>query len=67
MPSRKGGKPAKPSKPRARRAPAVKTALDREVCPRCGRPSARLIGRSDMFPVLYLRCDDCHHTSVMPA
>jgi hypothetical protein len=42
-------------------------SADREVCPKCGRPTARLIGRSETYPVLYLRCDDCCHTSVAPA
>ena len=46
---------------------SVKHSADREVCPKCGRPNARLIGRSETFPVLYLRCDDCNHTSVAPA
>jgi len=50
---------------------AVKAAKassgDREVCPKCGRPNARIIGRSESFPVLYLRCDGCSHTSVAPA
>jgi DNA-directed RNA polymerase subunit RPC12/RpoP len=36
------------------------------VCPRCGVPSARVIGRSEALPVLYLRCDDCGKTSVSP-
>ena len=40
---------------------------EREVCPKCGRLTARLIGRSETFPVLYLRCDDCAHTSIAPA
>jgi len=40
---------------------------DRERCPRCGRLTARVIGRSESFPVLYLRCEDCGHTSVAPA
>ncbi|MEO8260127.1 MAG: hypothetical protein ABI868_22465 [Acidobacteriota bacterium] len=56
------GQPAAPV-PRRRRA----VQSDREVCPRCGRATARLIGRSESFPVLYLRCDDCAHTSVAPA
>jgi hypothetical protein len=29
------------------------------VCPRCGAPSAKVIGHSDSLPVIYLRCDDC--------
>jgi hypothetical protein len=36
------------------------------VCPRCGVPSARVIGRSEALPVLYLRCDDCGRTSISP-
>ena len=56
------------SQPRpSRRSAVVKSSLDRAVCPKCGRPTARLIGRSEAFPVLYLRCDDCCHTSVAPA
>jgi hypothetical protein len=54
-------------RPQGRRSTSVKHAADREVCPKCGRPNARLIGRSETFPVLYLRCDDCNHTSVAPA
>ena len=50
-----------------RRTSSVKHSADREVCPKCGRSNARLIGRSETFPVLYLRCDDCNHTSVAPA
>lgn len=52
----------------AKAARVAKAAFpDREVCPRCGRPSAKVIGRSESFPVLYLRCDDCRLTSVAPA
>jgi hypothetical protein len=36
------------------------------VCPRCGMASAKIIGRSEALPVLYLRCDDCGRTSVSP-
>jgi ribosomal protein L37E len=36
------------------------------ICPRCGVPSARVIGRSESLPVIYLRCDDCGRTSVQP-
>lgn len=42
-------------------------APEREICPKCGRLTARLIGRSETLPVLYLRCDDCAHTSIAPA
>jgi hypothetical protein len=55
------------ARPQGRRSASIKHAADREVCPKCGRPNARLIGRSETFPVLYLRCDDCNHTSVAPA
>ena len=33
-------------------------------CPRCGRSLARVIGQSDVMPVIYLRCDGCQTTSV---
>jgi hypothetical protein len=36
------------------------------VCPRCGVLSARVIGRSELYPVIYLRCDDCGRTSILP-
>jgi hypothetical protein len=36
------------------------------ICPRCGVPSAKVIGRSETYPVVYLRCDDCGRTSVTP-
>jgi transposase-like protein len=35
-------------------------------CPRCGR-SARVIGGSEAFTALYVRCDSCRQTSVAPA
>ena len=50
-----------------RRSSSAKHSVDREVCPKCGHPNARLTGRSETFPVLYLRCDDCNRTSVAPA
>jgi hypothetical protein len=60
-------KDAPGSRPRAARAPRRETQhRDSEVCPRCGRATARIIGRSEFFPVLYLRCDECRHTSVAP-
>jgi hypothetical protein len=34
------------------------------VCPRCGVPNARIIGRSDSLPIIYLHCDDCGRTSI---
>jgi hypothetical protein len=36
------------------------------ICPRCGGPSARVIGHAEELPVLYLRCDDCGRTSIAP-
>jgi len=36
-------------------------------CPRCGRFMAKIIGRSEVVPVVYLRCDGCHLTSVAGA
>ena len=36
------------------------------VCPRCGVPSAKVIGRSESQPVIYLRCEDCGRTSIAP-
>ncbi len=63
---------AKTSQPQSRPRPrrerhAPKPLADKEVCPKCGRPGARVIGRSESFPVLYLRCDDCGMASVAPA
>ena len=54
------------SSPPPRRKPVVK-APPGEICPRCGRAAARVVGRSESVPVLYLRCDDCHQMSVAPA
>jgi hypothetical protein len=36
------------------------------VCPRCGVPSAQVIGRCESLPIVYLRCDECGRTSVSP-
>ena len=58
--------PQSPGAPRAMKA-AKALPGDREVCPRCGRLNARIIGRSESFPVVYLRCDGCSNTSVAPA
>jgi hypothetical protein len=46
--------------------PARRSDEEIEVrqCPRCGRSKARVIGRSDVMPVVYLRCDACQLTSV---
>lgn len=53
-PSRPARRPANP------RADAVE-------CPRCGRHMAKIIGRSEALPVVYLRCDGCHLPSVARA
>ena len=45
---------------------AKRSSAGAVVCPRCGVPSARVIGRSESHPVLYLRCDDCGRTSILP-
>lgn len=36
------------------------------TCPRCGAGTARIIGRSESLPVVYLKCDDCGRTSISP-
>jgi len=36
-------------------------------CPRCGRDAAKMIGRSDVLPIVYLRCDSCRLLSVTGA
>jgi hypothetical protein len=46
--------------------PMAKRTAPAIVCPRCGVPAARIIGRSESLPVLYLRCSDCQRTSVVP-
>jgi len=43
--------------------PRVETFL----CPRCGRDAAKMIGRSDVLPIVYLRCDSCRLLSVTGA
>jgi predicted RNA-binding Zn-ribbon protein involved in translation (DUF1610 family) len=37
------------------------------VCPRCGMLAARIIGRSESLPIVYLQCEDCGRTSVAPS
>jgi ribosomal protein S27E len=44
----------------------AKRATPAVLCPRCGVPAARIIGRSESLPVLYLRCSDCQRTSIVP-
>jgi len=53
-------------RPKARGTPRVPSP-QREVCPKCGSPNARIIGRSESLPILYFRCEDCRRTSVGPA
>jgi ribosomal protein L37E len=36
------------------------------VCPRCGLAAAKVIGRSESLPVIYLRCEECGRASVVP-
>ncbi len=45
----------------------VQPRVDMVECPRCGRSMAKIIGRSEVIPVVYLRCDGCHQTSVAGA
>jgi hypothetical protein len=47
-----------------RTQPAADHAVDRAVCPRCGRRAARVIGRSEVMPVVYLQCDGCKLLSI---
>jgi transcription elongation factor Elf1 len=49
------------------RKPAINRSQTGIVCPRCGHSAARIIGQSDSYAVLYLRCEDCHQSSVAPA
>ena len=37
------------------------------ICPRCGRDAAKMIGRSEVIPIVYLRCDGCRLLSVTGA
>ena len=50
-----------------RRKSTVNGARPFEPCPRCGRSAARIVGGSESFAVLYLRCDDCQQMSVAPS
>jgi hypothetical protein len=54
-------------RPKSRSAVSKVPSPQREVCPKCGSPNARSIGRSESFPILYFRCEDCRRTSVGPA
>jgi transposase-like protein len=54
-------------RPKSRGAVSKVPSPQREVCPKCGSPNARIIGRSESFPILYFRCEDCRRTSVGPA
>lgn len=54
-------------RPPRRRAVEGGATRARQECPKCGRLTAWIIGRSESVPVLYLRCDECRHTSIAPA
>lgn len=53
-------------RPRAGSTDSAAAGSQREVCPKCGSPSARVIGRAEAFSILYFRCDECRRTSVGP-
>jgi len=46
-------------RPRSKRNPGV-------VCPQCGLAAAHVIGRNESLPIVYVRCNDCGKTSVVP-
>jgi hypothetical protein len=52
--------------PAARRE-GFDTRPERVLCPRCDRWMAKVIGRSEVMPIVYLRCDGCHRPSVASA
>ena len=53
--------------PPGRAARAAEPRADTFVCPRCGRYMAKIIGRSEVIPIVYLRCDGCRLLSVTGA
>ncbi len=59
--------PERPTAPRRSGRADKELMTERELCPKCGRLNARIIGRSESLPVIYLRCDECRHTSIAPA
>ena len=56
--------PTQPPQPARRPA---KHRADAVECPRCGRHMAKIIGRSEALPVVYLKCDGCQLPSVAGA
>lgn len=58
---------AVPRPPRPTHLRVVSAQEPRVLCPRCGRPEARIIGRSESVPVVYLRCDGCRLASIAGA
>jgi len=55
------------SKPTKGSGMAKRSSAGAVICPRCGVPSARVVGRSESHPVVYLRCDECGKMSVLPS
>ena len=44
-----------------------KKMRDAAECPRCGMLAARVIGRSEHLPVLYVTCEECGRTAIVPS
>jgi hypothetical protein len=61
-----GDPPSPGGSPSTKGGTVAKRPTSGVVCPRCGMHSARVIGRSESLPVIYLRCDECGRTSVSP-
>ena len=53
--------------PSRRTTRAAEPRVDTFPCPRCGRHMAKIIGRSEVIPIVYLRCDGCRLLSVTGA
>lgn len=51
----------------APRRSGAEARLERMLCPRCDRWMAKVIGRSEVMPIVYLRCDGCQRPSVVSA
>ncbi len=61
------GRPEASKRARSERMARRTNAAVGVVCPRCGMLAARIIGRSESLPVIYLQCEDCGRTSVAPS
>jgi hypothetical protein len=46
---------------------AFEARPERVLCPRCDRWMAKVIGRSEVIAIIYLRCDGCQRPSVVSA